>query len=126
MRSERARSTSTRMLFLIALASLYTLLNAVKPLHIDDTAYYYYAAQVAERPLDPYGFDIHWYDTPQLANTVLAPPLLPYWWSLAIRLFGTNLFLWKLWLFPFAWLFVWSLDALFRRFAHSLEAPLTI
>src|SRR5262249_26746418 len=126
MRSKRARSTSRRMLLVAALAALYTLLNAVNPLHIDDPAYYYSAAQLAEKPLAPYGFDIHWYDAPQPANTVLAPPLLPYWWSLALRLFGVNLFLWKMWLFPFAWLFVWSLDALFHRFARGLEAPLTL
>src|SRR5215470_12642993 len=105
MQCDRAFFTSKRMFFVTALAGIFTVLNAFKPLHIDDAAYYYYAAQMADQPLDPYGFDIFWYSEPQPANTVLAPPLLPYWWSLAIRLFGINLFLWKIWLFPFAWLF---------------------
>src|SRR5690348_7059043 len=87
---------------LLALALLYTLLNAVKPLQVDDAAYYYYAAQLAEHLTDPYGFTVFWYQWPQPANTVLAPPVLPYWWSLAIRLFGERPFFWKVWLLPFS------------------------
>src|SRR5262249_1162737 len=40
-----------KLLLLLSLAC--TLLNAVKPLTIDDTAYHSYAVQVAEKPLDP-------------------------------------------------------------------------
>jgi serine/threonine-protein kinase len=109
---------------LIGLALVYTLLNAVKPLHIDDTAYYHYAKHIAEHPLDPYGFDVFWYQHPLPANQVLAPPVLPYWWAAAIRLFGERPFMWKLWLFPFALVFVGSLYALGRRFARGLELPL--
>jgi Dolichyl-phosphate-mannose-protein mannosyltransferase len=101
-----------------------TLLNAIKPLHIDDAAYYRYADQVARHPLDPYGFEIFWYQSPQPAFQVLAPPVLPYWWSCAIRLFGDRPFLWKLWLFPFSALFVFGLNGLARRFAPGLEGPL--
>jgi hypothetical protein len=109
---------------LALLAALFTVLNAVKPLQVDDAAYCYYAAHIAEHPLDPYGFEIHWYQWPSPANEVLAPPVLPYWWAAAIRLFGDRPFLWKLWLFPFNLLFVLSLHALFRRFARGLELPL--
>lgn len=110
---------------LAVLAVLFTLLNAVKPLQVDDGAYYYYARQAAQDPLRPYGFDMFWYWYPQPANEVLAPPVLPYWWSIAICLFNDNVLLWKLWLLPFSLLFVWSLNALFRRFARVLEMPLT-
>jgi hypothetical protein len=113
-----------RTVQLAALALLFTLLNAVKPLQVDDGAYYYYALQMSRDPLRPYGFDMFWYSRPEPANDILAPPVLPYWWSLAIVLFGDNVFLWKLWLLPFSWLFVWSLAALFRRFARPLETPL--
>ncbi len=113
-----------RAALLLMLASVFTLLNSLKPLHIDDTAYYYYASQAAREPLRPYGFQVFWYQEWEPANDVLAPPVLPYWWSLAIRLFGERPFLWKLWLFPFALLFVVSLHALFRRFARGLETPL--
>ena len=78
--------THLRSVFLLAL--VYTLLNAVKPLHIDDGAYVCYAHQDAAHPLDPYGFIMFWWNAPEPANHVLAPPVLPYWWACGIRLFG--------------------------------------
>jgi len=109
---------------LLALALLYTLLNAPKPLIVDDTAYYFFARQFAENPTRPYDFQVFWYQWPEPANTVLAPPVLPYWWSLGLRLFGETPWLWKLWLLPFALLFVFSLDALARRFAPEMRQEL--
>jgi hypothetical protein len=114
----------TRSRELLLLAALFTGLNALKPLQIDDAAYYYYADHIARRPLDPYGFQVFWYQAPEPAQDVLAPPVLPYWWAVAIRLFGVRPYLWKLWLLPFGILFVFSLDALFRRFARGEERPL--
>jgi hypothetical protein len=109
-----------------ALAFVCTALNALKPLNVDDAAYYYFAAQIADNPADPYGFDVFWYERPEPANSVLAPPVLPYWWAAGIRLFGERPFCWKLWLFPFSLLFAISLYALFRRFAPGFEFPLTV
>jgi hypothetical protein len=109
---------------LLALALVYTLVDAVKPLTIDDAAYHYYAVQAAAHPLDPYGFQVYWWNRPYVANEVLAPPVLAYWWAPAIRFFGDRPLLWKLWLLPFSLLFVWSLHALCRRFARGLEIPL--
>jgi len=103
---------------------LLTLLNAPKPLLVDDAAYYYFARQFAHDPLHPYGFEMFWYQWPQPANDILAPPVLPFWWSLGLRLFGDTPFMWKLWLWPFALLLVFALHALLRRFAHGLELPL--
>jgi len=114
----------TQFASLILLATLFTLLNALKPLHIDDTAYYYYAKHIAQRPLDPYGFTVHWYDFPQSAQRVLAPPVLPYWWAAGICLFGEQPFLWKMWLLPFSLLLVFSLHRILRRFARGVETPL--
>lgn len=119
------RALLSRPRSLITLAVLYTLLNTPKPLLIDDSAYYYYARQIAHDPLHPYGFEMFWYHQPEPAMDVLAPPGLPYWWSVAYALFGERPFLWKLWLLPYSLLFVFALDALFRRFARGLEAPLT-
>lgn len=123
---ERTSPQRSAWLFLVPLASLYTLIDAVKPLQVDDAAYYYYAAHLAETPADPYGFTVFWEQWPQPANEVLAPPVLPYWWSLAIRLFGDRPFWWKLWLLPFSLLFVVALHALFHRFARGLERPLLV
>jgi hypothetical protein len=99
-------------------------LNALKPLHIDDTAYYYYASQIAKNPLHPYAFEIFWGQVPVPAMELLAPPVLPYWWAAAIRLFGENPWVWKLWLFPLCLILTWSIKALCRRFAGGLETPL--
>jgi hypothetical protein len=112
-----------KLLLLLALA--YTLVNALKPLTIDDTAYHSYAVQVARRPLDPYGFSAYWWYYPEPANEVLAPPLIAYWWAPAIRLFGDHPFLWKLWLLPLAVLLAYAVCDLGRRFARGLELPVT-
>jgi hypothetical protein len=110
---------------LLALALLFTILNALKPVCLDDALYYYRARQVAARPLDPYGFNIFWNDRPEPAIQVLAPPLFPYYWAPAIRLFGEQPVLWKLWLLPLALLLVFSLYALCQRFAPGHELWLT-
>jgi hypothetical protein len=114
---------SISALLITLFAVTVTLLNASKPLQLDDTAYYYFARHIAAHPLDPYGLEIFWNDRTQPAFEVLAPPVLPYWWSIAIRLFGDNEFLWKLWLFPFAALLAVSCYDLLRRFAPAAEMP---
>ena len=93
---------------------------------VDDTAYWYFARQAAADPTDPYGFKIHWYNVPQPANDILAPPVLPYWWSLALRLGLDEPWMWKLWMFPFALLFTVAVYVLARRFAGGLALPLTV
>src|SRR3954465_7083950 len=57
-------------------ATLLCVLNALKPVTVDDAAYVRYARQIAEPPLDPYGFTILWYQHPQPAHTLLAPPVI--------------------------------------------------
>jgi hypothetical protein len=118
--------TKRDLLLLLTLAVLFTALGSVKPMHIDETANYYYAVQIAKHPLDPYGFQMFWYERPEPANHVLTPPVMVYWWSVAVRLFGDHQpVVWKLWLLPFNLAFVFSLHALFRRFAPRLEMGLT-
>jgi hypothetical protein len=96
-----------------------TAANAVKPVLIDDTAYLTYARHIAAHPLDPYGFTIFWYTVPEPAFEVLAPPVVPYWLALGIRLFGEHVAILKLWLFPFVWVLAWAVDDLLRRFAKG-------
>lgn len=120
-----ARSSTAGDFWLaLALALVYTLLNAIKPVHIDDATYYAYARQIAAHPTDPYGFSLMFLSRLLPANQVLAPPVLPYWWAPAIALFGPRPFLWKLWLLPFSLIFVLSLGSLLRRFARGMEPPL--
>lgn len=104
-----------------ALAVVVTLANAGKPVVVDDAAYLAYARQIAHHPLDPYGFDIFWYTVPLPAMEVLCPPVVPYWLAAGVRLFGDEPALLKLWLFPFVWLFAWSLAVLLRRFARGAD-----
>jgi hypothetical protein len=110
---------------LLLLALLFTLLNAFKPLCIDDALYYYHARQISQHPLDPYGFIIFWNDRPEPAVQNLAPVLMQYWWAIAIKLFGDHPFIWKLWLLPYALLLVFSLHSLLRRFAPGYEIIFT-
>ena len=110
----------------LALALLLTLLNAPKPLHVDDGFFWQYARQIAVAPSDPYGFLSFLDERPEPANQMLAPPVLPYWWAIGMRLFGERPLLWKLWLFPIVWLFTHSLHALLQRFAAGLEQPLLV
>jgi hypothetical protein len=109
---------------IVLAALLLTLLNAFKPITIDDAGYYQYAVQIAQDPLDPYGFEVFWGERPEPAFEVLAAPLLPYWWAGALELFGDRPVLWKLWLFPFALLLAASLYRLLSLFAPGLERPL--
>ncbi len=108
------------------LALLYTLLNVPKPLQVDDAAYFYFAQQFARDPAHPYDFKIFWYSQPDPANVILAPPVLPAWWSLAYRVAPDSPWVWKLWLLPFTLLFVGALDALFRRFCPGVSQPLLL
>ncbi len=113
------------LFLLLSLALAYAVVNAVKPMTIDDTAYHAYARRVADQPLDPYGFSVYWWSYPEEANEVLAPPLLAYWCAPALRLSDSPV-VWKLALLPFAVLFVFALHALARRFARGLETPLVV
>jgi hypothetical protein len=116
-----------RRLWLVAVvAAVYVTLNAPKPPHIDDGAYAYFARRFAASPLDPYGFTLLWYDYPEPANEILAPPVLPASWGAALALVGDRPWLCKLLLAPWALLFAWALDGLFRRFAPGMETPLLV
>lgn len=108
--------------FLILLAAAATLLNAFKPITLDDAVYFLFAEHIARHSLDPYGFPM-W--DGQSANTTLAPPVFLYWCAAGIRLFGADPFLLKLWLFPVVLLFVIALHALGRRFAERLATLFT-
>jgi hypothetical protein len=103
------------------LAAVVTLLNAAKPAVVDDSAYLFFARQAAAHPLDPYGFELFWYDEPMPAMKVLAPPMLPYWLGAGIALFGEDLLFLKFWLFPFPLVLFLAVGSLLRRFAAEVE-----
>jgi hypothetical protein len=113
---EPARAQPFPWLALTVLAGALTLLNALKPIHVDDTAYYKFAQQIADHPLDPYGFTMLWYQQPEPANQILAPPVVPYWLALGMKVVGNAPFSLKLWMFPFAWLLAVFLHGILVRF----------
>jgi len=108
----------------LGLALLLTLVNALQPITVDDTIFFYYARQIAQAPFDPYGFDVFWEVQRVSALDLFAPVGMPYWWALGMRLVGDNPVLWKLWMFPFAWLLVWALHRLVVRFVGRGPLPL--
>src|SRR6516162_10122977 len=112
------------MLLVGGLAILLTFLNALKPLHVDDAYYHYYAAHIARHPADPFGFQVFWWEKPVAASRVLAPPVFPYWWAIAIKLTGDHERMWKWWLLGVNWLFVFSLHKLLDRFSGRFAAVL--
>ena len=99
------------------LAAVLTLLNAIKPAVVDDTAYLFFARHLAQHPGDPYGWLLFWNAVPQPAIEILMPPVLPYWLAVGMAVFGEHLFLLKLWLFPFSWLLCRATAWLVARFA---------
>jgi hypothetical protein len=110
---------------LVALLLVVTSLNCLKPVHMDDTYYHAFAAQIAAHPLDPYGFDLTWGTYSRPARHALAPPVFLYWFAAGIRLLGDNPILWKVWLAGFHAIFVVALYAVFKRFAAPLQLGLT-
>ncbi len=113
------------MILIAGLSLLVTVLNAIKPLYIDDTYYYYLARQIASNPLKPLGGEIFWFQWPRLATQGAIPMVLPYWFSAAVRMFGERPMLWKLWLFPFVFSFVGGVYLLVKRFSGSMKDALT-
>jgi hypothetical protein len=112
--------TPARVALLAAL--LLTVLNAAKPLVIDDPAYVAFARQARAHPGDPYGFDLYWYERPEPAIRYSIPAVFPYWLGAALACFGERPVAWKLSLFPFALALTGSLGFLLRRFAPGAPA----
>ena len=66
----------------LLLAGVITLLNAVKPAVVDDTAYLLFARHIAADPLQPYSFELFWYYRPDPAMEIRAACALPRAWRL--------------------------------------------
>ena len=115
--------TRASLLLIILVACVLTVLNAVKPVHMDDNVYIAYGVEFIAHPLNPYDFN---FGSPNFisANQLLVPPVLPYYLGTGIALLGDNPILFKLWLFPFALLLSGSFYYLFKRFAPGYETNL--
>lgn len=122
--SHARRGRARPALHVLLSATVLCLINAAKPLTIDDPAHYAYGLHIAEHPLDPHGFSFFWYQHPLPAHEILAPPVFDYWLALGFRLFGDRPFAVKLWLLPWCVLLAAALTTLLRRFARPLATPL--
>jgi hypothetical protein len=126
-KSPRRAARMAAWAWIVGLTLAMTLLNAVKPLHMDDSVYHNYASWIAEHPDDPYGGEVVvWWALPRSGMEMLAPVFLPYLWSRAILVHGDDVFLQKLWLAPFLLALVASSWALARRFARGLEPAIVL
>ena len=111
-----------RFIHIAGAALILTLLNAVKPIHIDDVTYVRYGAEFAAHPFNPYGFTVAYaFGIP--ARAVLVPPVFPYYLAALIAAFGSEPLFLKLGLLPFAFLFAWAIDVVTARVSPSHRIP---
>ncbi len=61
-----------------------------KAVHIDDTVFLYMAKQILKDPLRPYSFNLDWSVYSGMAIFVADPPLVPYYISIIMKIFGQN------------------------------------
>lgn len=119
-----SKSGLARSAALAGIALLACLINAAKPIHIDDPAYLQFARQIAMDPLHPYSFTAHYFENPCPANEVLAPPVFLYWLGLSVKVSEQPL-VWHLLLLPWLMLLTFALDGLARRIAGETSVWLT-
>gem|GEM_PF-5727703 len=111
---------------LCGLAIVLTIAAVLKPILWDEEVYFQFARYIAQHPLDPYGASI-WINGRNFDGfTVLAPPILLYWWAGAIALFESNVSLTAIALFPFALAYTASFHGLAQRLAPKLALALTV
>lgn len=87
----RQRQEMLSELWMLALASVGVLIPFLsKPVHIDDPLFVWSAQQILKNPADFYGFDVHWYATPQPMHVVNQNPPGAAYLLAAAMLVGGN------------------------------------
>ena len=115
-----ARLASGRRSF--ARCSCRHLANAVKPVSVDDTAYLAFARHIAATPARPVRFHdllVHQSRSGDESSRAAGRAVLARARDSTLRRAHPRCS--KLWLFPFVWLFAWSVRDLLRRFARGTE-----
>ena len=84
------RWSSLRSYLLLTAATLLCLLPfSGRAFHVDDTLFVWAAQQIAKHPLDPYGFQLTWDNSPaSMADVTQNPPLASYYAALIGRVAG--------------------------------------
>jgi len=117
------RLKRARVAILCLLAAFMVLLNALKPLTIDDTFFCAYARQISVDPQHPFDFQLNWREWETPAVSMAPPPVVPVWLSLSMALFPDQPATWKLSLIVFALLFVFGLHSIARRLVGRYAVP---
>jgi Dolichyl-phosphate-mannose-protein mannosyltransferase len=89
--TESFQNNSSRVHYIVlAVAVLACLVPfSGKPFNIDDTLFVYEARQIAQHPLDPFGFKVNWYlDAIPMAYETRNPPLASYYSAAAAIFVG--------------------------------------
>jgi 4-amino-4-deoxy-L-arabinose transferase-like glycosyltransferase len=109
-------ASGRRRLLLVAAVAIVGLLNAFKPVHIDDALYLAIAKRIQTHPFDPYGFEINWQHIAQPAYSVsISPPFLSYYHAFWMALGAGDGFLLHLAMIPWLTLLAWSVSSLVGR-----------
>ncbi len=117
---------SSRFVFLFLLALIICVINALKPIHIDDTVYIWIARQIVSDPFNPFGFELLWCQWPSFMDLGYIPPVMPYWLAGSLYVFGNDPILIKLSILPFILVFVFAVNLLSKRFSPSIAFPVTV
>ena len=113
------RSAGLALAVLSVLAILFLAPFAGKAFNIDEPLFIKAAKQIAERPLDPYGFRLNWYDTEMpMWEVTKNPPLASYYIALAGSLLGWSEIALHLAFLPWALAAVVGTFFLARRFCR--------
>jgi hypothetical protein len=111
-------------LWAIALAA--SILNAIKPMHMDDALYCEIADQIVRDPTDPFGAEVVWHQHPRPMLESGFHPLYPYLIAGMQAVVGGNDILIRMVCLPFIAMLLFSLHSLARRVAVGWEMPTTL
>jgi 4-amino-4-deoxy-L-arabinose transferase-like glycosyltransferase len=113
------RSVGLSLAVLSVMTVLFLAPFAGKAFNIDEPLFIKAARQIVERPLDPYGFHVLWYDTDMpMSEVTKNPPLASYYIALASTLLGWSEVALHLAFLPLALAMVAGTFLLARRFCR--------
>lgn len=85
------RERKAQVLLLVALTAVCLLPFAGKAFNMDDPLFIWVAQFIQSNPLDPYGFNVNWYETVlPMSEVNKNPPLVSYFIAIAGSVFGWN------------------------------------
>lgn len=102
---------------LLFIAVVGGLLNMAKPMVVDDAPYLAHAIQIAQHPLDPFGYTFTTSFWPENGLLMPAPPVFATYLAIGVKLLGDSPALLKLWVWPWFILLTWASLKLLKPWA---------